>query len=621
MNIQVQICGLLILVLVYIFYKTHRTLKLYRERLFFQVLCTLILSLVFDIVSVMAIYYRASLPESAVKIVCRTYIASLICVAYSPFMYILSDIIEEKRHKRITCVMSVATLLLSMVPFLLPIHIFDEGGMVYTYGPAVFYVYAVCITYIITTLVTVGIYRKKLNSRRRFATILWMVIWIISAAIQFLDNRLLVVGFASVIGVLILFVIIENPEANLDRKSDCFNSYALTEYLKELLQNKEKFAVLDISISNRINLEEHSIYGNEIISSILRLVRSDKDVFAFKNTTYGLILISENVDKLRERAKDILNHFVEDEEFAKQTRFILTTEGATFSNMDELLQFLSFARSECVNDQVGIFDAGENIVSKYHEQYEIQQEITEALIDDRVEVFLQPIYSNTAKRFTSAEALVRIRRTDGTLLPPGLFIPIAEDSGQILALGERVMEKVCEFLGSCEGKESKLHYIEVNLSVIQCENKHLADRLISIVEKYGIHPNMINLEITETASISARNTLHENMKKLIDYGFTFSLDDFGKGESNLMYVVEMPVSIVKLDYDLSKAFFTSPKARHVVRAVIGMAHEMGLKLVSEGIETIDENDSMKEEGIDYIQGYYYSKPLPMKDFVEFIREY
>ena len=105
----------------------------------------------------------------------------------------------------------------------------------------------------------------------------------------------------------------------------------------------------------------------------MRLVRSDKDVFAFKNTTYGLILISENVDKLRERAKDILNHFVEDEEFAKQTRFILTTEGATFSNMDELLQFLSFARSECVNDQVGIFDAGENIVSKYHEQYEIQQ--------------------------------------------------------------------------------------------------------------------------------------------------------------------------------------------------------------------------------------------------------
>ncbi len=621
MNIQVQICGLLILVLVYIFYKTHRTLKLYRERLFFQVLCTLILSLVFDILSVMAIYYRASLPESAVKIVCRTYIASLICVAYSPFMYILSDIIEEKRHKRITCVMSVATLLLSMVPFLLPIHIFDEGGMVYTYGPAVFYVYAVCITYIITTLVTVGKYRKKLNSRRRFATILWMVIWIISAAIQFLNNRLLVVGFASVIGVLILFVIIENPEANLDRKSDCFNSYALTEYLKELLQNKEKFAVLDISISNRINLEEHSIYGNEIISSILRLVRSDKDVFAFKNTTYGLILISENVDKLRERAKDILNHFVEDEEFAKQTRFILTTEGATFSNMDELLQFLSFARSECVNDPVGIFDAGEDLVSKYHEQYEIQQEITEALIDDRVEVFLQPIYSNNAKRFTSAEALVRIRRTDGTLLPPGLFIPIAEDSGQILALGERVMEKVCEFLGSCEGKESKLHYIEVNLSVIQCENKQLADRLISIVEKYGIHPNMINLEITETASISARNTLHENMKKLIDYGFTFSLDDFGKGESNLMYVVEMPVSIVKLDYDLSKAFFTSPKARHVVRAVIGMAHEMGLKLVSEGIETIDENDRMKEEGIDYIQGYYYSKPLPMKDFVEFIREY
>ena len=94
-----------------------------------------------------------------------------------------------------------------------------------------------------------------------------------------------------------------------------------------------------------------------------------------------------------------------------------------------------------------------------------------------------------------------------------------------------------------------IRYVEVNLSVVQCERANLSQRLISIIGQYGIAPGLINLEITETASISARITLLENMKRLIDYGFTFSLDDFGKGESNLMYVVEMPVSIVKLDYD------------------------------------------------------------------------
>lgn len=108
------------------------------------------------------------------------------------------------------------------------------------------------------------------------------------------------------------------------------------------------------------------------------------------------------------------------------------------------------------------------------------------------------------------------------------------------------------------------------------------------------------------------------MEKLIDYGFTFSLDDFGKGQSNLMYVVEMPVSIIKLDYDMSKAFFSSPKAKQVVRAVVSMAHGMNLKLVAEGIETKEEIDGMNKENIDYIQGFYYSKPLPMQEFVSFI---
>lgn len=110
------------------------------------------------------------------------------------------------------------------------------------------------------------------------------------------------------------------------------------------------------------------------------------------------------------------------------------------------------------------------------------------------------------------------------------------------------------------------------------------------------------------------------MKKLIEYGFSFSLDDFGKGESNLMYVVEMPVSIVKLDYDMSKAFFNSPKARQVVRAVVSMAHGMELKVVAEGIETQQEVEDMYKENLDYIQGFYYLKPLPVNEFLKFLQD-
>ena len=467
-------------------------------------------------------------------------------------------------------------------------------------------------------MILVIAFRKKINSRSRFAVMIWMSIWIICALIQFLDNSLLIVGFASAIGVLILFTIIENPEANIDRRLGCFNSYAFAEYTKQLFENNVAFSFLDISFVDSTMLEKNDFDSNDVIEKILQETKSDKDIYAFKNITYGLVLVSVDTDKLRNYSKLIWEELSDINDFEKQTRFILATHTSPFSNMDELFHFLSYVRDEYAYEKGLYFEADESVVDKYLEQYLIQQEIAAALLEERVEVFLQPIYSKDSECFTSAEALVRIRKADGTLLSPGVFIPIAEESGQILELGERVLEKVCYFLKNTDVLEKGIHYIEVNLSVIQCEKKDLAERMISIVEKYQVDPACINLEITETASISARTTLIENMKRLIDYGFTFSLDDFGKGESNLMYVVEMPVSIVKLDYDMTKAFFTTEKATHVVRAVIGMAHQMGLKLVAEGIEQADENRCLQEEGIDYIQGYYYSKPLPMNEFLEFI---
>ena len=125
--------------------------------------------------------------------------------------------------------------------------------------------------------------------------------------------------------------------------------------------------------------------------------------------------------------------------------------------------------------------------------------------------------------------MVRICRKDGKLLSPGQFIPIAEENGQIVDLGERVFEKVCYYLKNTNIIALGIHYIEVNLSVVQCEDPNLSKKLISIVQKYKVDPGLINLEITETASINAHKTLLENMNNLIDFGFTFSLDDFGKG--------------------------------------------------------------------------------------------
>ena len=135
-----------------------------------------------------------------------------------------------------------------------------------------------------------------------------------------------------------------------------------------------------------------------------------------------------------------------------------------------------------------------------------------------------------------------------------------------------------------------------------------------------IEPEHINLEITESASVSARNILLDNMNVLIGRGVHFSLDDFGTGQSNLNYIVEMPVHIVKFDRDMTNAYFENRKAKYVMDAAMHMIQGMDLSIVAEGIETEEQLRTMENLGIQYIQGYYFSKPLSEQHFLEFIKE-
>ena len=164
-----------------------------------------------------------------------------------------------------------------------------------------------------------------------------------------------------------------------------------------------------------------------------------------------------------------------------------------------------------------------------------------------------------------------------------------------------------------------MEYIEVNLSVVQCEDRSLAKMYIDIMDRYQINPACINLEITESASILMKKTLLDNMKVLIDYGVSFSLDDFGNGQSNLNYIVDMPVRIVKFDRDMTQAYFENEKAKYVLHAATDMIQGLELKVVAEGVETAEQLKELERLGIDYIQGYYFSKPVEAGKFIEFLK--
>lgn len=303
------------------------------------------------------------------------------------------------------------------------------------------------------------------------------------------------------------------------------------------------------------------------------------------------------------------------------TLFVLLPDTAVVNSADEVLRVFNYLKIENLNlNSTQVSYVNQMILDNLRSDESRYQMILDALEDDRVEVFFQPIYSNTHQRFISAEALVRIRDREGSIIPPGQFIPIAENSGLILPLGERVFEKTCEFIRDSRVLEYGLEYIEINLSVVQCEQWNLASHYLEIMKKYGIDPWRINLEITETGSVESKNVLLDNMRELIQEGVSFSLDDFGNGQSNLDYMIDMPVSVMKLDMNMTKAYFKDLKAQYVVQATIKLAHDLDLLVVAEGVETQEEFDEMRRLGVDDIQGYFFSKPLEAAAFITFLKD-
>ena len=629
MNILMQTGGLCILLLLLYFYKRQGTLGLYIGKLFLSTLYVTFGCLVLDITSIILIVNRDRIPLWIVNAECKTYLISLVATGYMALIYANADIRQLAKADRFTRWVTVGTVGIAVFIFASPISIFCDGNVVYTYGLACTATYAGALFLIAATLFKLYVQGRAMNPKRRSAITLWLMIWIIAAFIQFLNSQLLLVGFAGALGMMILFFELENPEIYIDRSTGFYNSYALIEFIKHRYRLGRNCYGILVSLEYIHEKDIQMVQVEPLMAEIVRFIRQLPETTVFKTDEREFSLSFESLEALERTQKMLYRRFQEgwvvnnsqEEPVFLQPHYLIIPSGTVAKSAEEMLGLLRYFRLHCADvSESDTMVLDEETIAKKREKDEMLGVIVSAMKEDRIEVFYQPIYSTAQKKFVSAEALVRIRRPDGSIIPPGLFIPIAEETGQIARIGEIVFEKTCRFIKETDIAKYGIEYIEVNLSVVQCESEALAQTYIGIMEKYQLSPKYINLEITESAAIMKKNVLLENMRTLIEYGVTFSLDDFGNGQSNLNYIVDMPVHIVKFDHDMTQAYFETQKAKFVLQAATNMIHEMQLKVVSEGVETAEQLAVLSDLGIDYIQGYYFSRPIEAAAFIQFIKE-
>lgn len=243
--------------------------------------------------------------------------------------------------------------------------------------------------------------------------------------------------------------------------------------------------------------------------------------------------------------------------------------------------------------------------------------LLEAVKNERFEMYYQPIYDIKAGKFRSAEALIRLNDPEYGMIMPGLFITAAEQKNMLGPIGEFVLEDVFRFVGSEEFKKSGVEFVEVNLSVQQAIDPFLISHIERLQEKFGVLPSQINFEVTESIYAQDHDLLHYNLEKLRSMGYQLSLDDYGTGYSNITRMLSLPLSIIKFDKSMVDAA-DNASGLSVLEHSVTMMKDIRKATLVEGVETKERAEQVIKMGVEYIQGFYYAKPLPVPQFLEFI---
>lgn len=630
LNIYFQVCGVVILVLIMVMFSKRSVLDIPSFTAYRNLLISVFVCVCLDIESIFALNMADYEKSIFTAVVCRLYLISISIVAYFILEYTICQMENQIKHIKLTLwIVRIIIAVYVLLSLFMPVLYHVERNGIYTYGAYVILTYfvavlivAICIVYL------VSLWRHMKSEKSRSVTFVLFCLCM-ATAIQFFNNELLLVSFSLSVAMMYMYIYLENPNDYIDKVSGIFNLDAANIFLNNRLEKNDhiNFITIEITGIKFINETFGSESGNELLKTVGQFLASINDTFAFRmsGAVFSVVFFGSEkkfnqiVHTIEQRFKE--NFSILDIDTVLPVRYCIFKHNNIKLSIPEKIELIRyFMNDKEIKETDGKIIIDETAIQERFNKQKIEKALNDAINNGEVIVNYQPIYNNKLDKFTSAEALMRIKDKDGKFIPPDIFIPIAEKNGLIIKLGMNLFEQVCELIQKNDLQNTSLEYIEVNLSVIQCMQQDLADKLLMTMKKYDVPPSFINFEITETAASNSESTLLSNMKKLLGENSSFSLDDYGSGYSNINYVLDLPISLIKYDKNMIWSYFDNEKGRVILNYIVNMTKELNLKSLAEGVETEEQYEQIKQLGIEYTQGFYFSKPLPPDEFVKKIKE-
>lgn len=638
-----DICAAILITVIIFSVVSRRMTNSLINKLYLVVLSVNLFTAMFDIWAV--VMNRSADPSVyslAARYIAHTgylYLHNITSLVYLLYVIGLTDTWHKTvlRSPALKCTVTAAYLALAVLFAVNPLNgwmfYFNDENHMYTRGPFFTLLYVYAFTFMVSGVLYLIKY-KKLFPKEKFIALLFMTLaGALAVIIQWFNVNLLVEMFCGAISLLYITIMVQRPEEIVDSVTGLLKYEAYAVDMKKNFANDKHVTSIIINISNYTALsrilsydEANGLLKNvaDILSDINRELKARADIYYLDRGRFRFVVDTSRDEVITAAAEKINFSLKQGISFNKMS-FNLITYVCIARCPEDIVDFQTLMRFGAdVHERfpyTGQVMRASDIAKKY--AFELNNSLDD-IISDAIEgrkfkVYYQPIYSTEEERFVSAEALLRLIDDKHGFISPELLVTAAERSGAIHRIGDFVMDEVCRFISGGEFERLGLEYIEVNLSVAQCMAPDLADRIIGTMQNYCVSPDKINLEITETAANYAQNIMMANINKLIEHGVSFSLDDYGTGYSNINRVASLPLKIVKLD----KSFVDledNPRMWIILCSTIEMLKGMDMSIVVEGIETHRLLKKFADLECEYIQGYYFSKPVPEDQFVKFIQK-
>ena len=398
----------------------------------------------------------------------------------------------------------------------------------------------------------------------------------------------------------------------------------VTNWQKSMRTGEFCLVYLDIYKFKLVN----EIYGYDRGNALLQALA--KDLAAFTGTCGGLCarITGDRFVMLIPHREELIQSFYDKEQEYRDKRVIqldfyihygicviedLSVPADRLVDAARLAQQMVKGNYE---NRVCYYDSG--VKDKLLKEQEIISTMAQALDNREFIIHLQPQYNHRSGAICGAEALVRWNSPEKGLIPPGEFIPVFESNGFISLLDEYVWETVCALQRDWQEQGHDILPISINVSRADMLKGGIADKLFALIRKYGLTPDKLRVEITESAYMDNPQQLIAEIHRLTERGFTVEMDDFGSGYSSLNMLKDVPFHVLKTDLKFLSAGGSETRKDRILDNIIRMAHEMGMFVVAEGVETQEQADYLLTLNCEQMQGYYFSRPIPVSQYEQMV---